>query len=218
MSGRYEEAHSLLATARLYVISADGVPAEQARVLCEAIDGGAGIVQLRNKSLSPAGLLHAARLVSAHARAHGAVFIVNDDPSLAAAAGADGVHLGQDDGDLASARRRLPLGALVGRSTHSLEQAAEAVEARADYLGVGPVHATPTKPGRPAVGLPLVGAVAAAVEIPWFAIGGIDCLNIAEVQAAGASRVAVVRAVCSAADPRAAAEDLASRLTVEALV
>ena len=210
--GQFDEARDRLAAARLYVISADDDPDRQAAVLCSAIDGGAGIVQLRNKAAAAGRLLDCARAVAAHARAHSAVFVVNDVPELVEASGADGVHIGQDDGRVDQVRARLPRGALVGRSTHSLEQARQAMEDGADYIGVGPIHATPTKPGRPAVGLALVRAVAPVVAIPWFAIGGLDTDNLAEVLAAGATRVAVVRAVARAADPRAAAACLVARL------
>lgn len=212
VAGRFDEARARLAAARLYVISADDPPALQAEVLCAAIDGGAGIVQLRNKLTAPAELLNAARRVAAHAHAHAAVFIVNDSPELVEASGADGVHVGQGDGGMAAVRALLPPGALVGRSTHSQQQAAAAVIEAADYIGVGPVHATPTKPGRPAVGLSLVREVAATIQLPWFAIGGLDDANVAEVLEAGAQRVAVVRAVARAGDPRAAAAALLAAL------
>lgn len=206
--GRFEEASRRLGGARLYVISAADPPARQADTLCAAIDGGAGVVQLRNKLAAPADLLQAARRVAAHAHAHGAVFIVNDSPELVEASGADGVHAGQEDGAMARLRAALPPGALVGRSSHSLQQARAAVSEDADYIGVGPVHETPTKPGRPAVGVGLVREVAEAIQLPWFAIGGLELSNLAEVLEAGAQRVAVVRAVARAADPEAAAAEL----------
>jgi thiamine-phosphate pyrophosphorylase len=136
------------------------------------------------------------------------LFVVNDRVDIAMAAGADGVHLGQDDLPLAAARRLWPRG-LVGRSTHSLGQALAAQAEGADYIGVGPVWATPTKPGRPAVGLELVRAVAAAqLRIPWVAIGGVDAGNVGAVLAAGARAIAAVRAVTAASDPEAAARGL----------
>ena len=217
MAGQFDEARGRLAAARLYVISSDDDPDRQAAVLCGAIDGGAGIVQLRNKLAAPGQLLDAARRVAAHARAHAALFIVNDTPDLVEASGAHGVHVGQDDGALSEVRARLPRGALVGRSTHSLVQATEAVADGADYIGVGPVHATPTKPGRPAVGLGLLREVVPVVEVPWFAIGGLDAANLADALAAGATRVAVVRAVAGAADPAAAAAELSAILRAAAV-
>jgi thiamine-phosphate pyrophosphorylase len=210
--GRFEAARARLVDARLYVVSADGEPTWQADTLCAAIDGGADIVQLRNKLAAPSELLEAARRVAAHAAAHGAVFIVNDVPDLVAASGAAGLHAGQHDGATARLRAAIPPGALLGRSTHSLEQATVAVADGADYIGVGPVHETPTKPGRPAVGLELLREVSAAIQVPWFAIGGLDMANLVEAIEAGAQRVAVVRAVCHAADPRAAARDLGAAL------
>src|SRR6202171_2161269 len=203
-----------LRAARLYVVSSDGEAADQARVLCAAIDGGADLVRLRNKQAGPAALLDAAVRVRNHARAHSAIFIVNDHLDLAIEAGADGVHLGQEDLGLPEARRRWDR--IIGRSTHSLGQAIEAQADGADYLGVGPVFATPTKPGRPAVGVELVASVAPVVAIPWFASGGIDATTIGSVLLAGAGRVAVVRAVSAAADPAAAAAELKALLAVPA--
>jgi thiamine-phosphate pyrophosphorylase len=179
-------------------------------MLREALDGGADVVQLRNKVAEPADLFEAARLVAVHARARKALFIVNDHLDLAIDAGADGVHLGQDDLSVEAARSRWD--GLVGRSTHSLDEALEAQRQGVDYLGVGPVYPTPTKPGRPPVGLELLQAVAAAVSIPWFAIGGIDSANLDDVLGAGACGVAVVRAVCEAREPAAAARALRARL------
>lgn len=203
-----------LGDARLYVISGDAVPEFQADVLCSAIDGGASLVQLRNKSAQPRDLLAAARRVRDHAHANGAIFVVNDHLDLARESGADGVHLGQDDLTVAQARDRW--GGLIGLSTHSVAQAISAQEAGADYIGVGPVYETPTKPGRPAVGLGLLAEVRAAVSLPWFAIGGIDAVNVNQVIAAGADRIAVVRAVCDAADPAGAARQLLQHLTAPA--
>ncbi|MHB8508400.1 MAG: thiamine phosphate synthase [Candidatus Dormibacteria bacterium] len=189
------------------MVSAEGDPMAQAEVLCRAVDGGADVVQLRNKAALKRDLLLAALVVAAYARQSDALFIVNDHLDVAMAATADGVHLGQDDLPLRAARRVWGPGHLVGCSTHSLEQALAAESAGADYIGIGPVYATPTKPGRPAVGLELVRA-AAAISIPWFAIGGLDTATLPGVIAAGGSRVAVVRAVASAADPRRAAREL----------
>lgn len=179
-------------------------------MLCAAIDGGADVIQLRNKHAVPADLLGAAVQVGQYAREHGALFIVNDYLELAIQAGADGVHLGQDDLGVEAAHAAW--GGLVGRSTHSLDQAVEAQAQRADYIGVGPLFATPTKPGRPPIGIDLLRQVAQRIAIPWFAIGGINAANLESVLGAGASRVAVVRAVCEAADPRAAAQGLRNRL------
>lgn len=143
---------------------------------------------------------------------HGALFIVNDRIDLALAVGADGVHLGQGDLPPALARRLLGPACLIGRSTHHLAQLQQAVADGCDYVGVGPVHATPTKPGRAPVGLDYVRQAAGASPIPFFAIGGIDATNLGAVRAAGAARVAVVRAISAAADPRLAAGALLNAL------
>jgi thiamine-phosphate pyrophosphorylase len=139
---------------------------------------------------------------------HGALFIVNDRPDLAAAADADGVHVGQDDVPVSEARALLGPDRLVGLSTHTPEQVGAASKAGADYIGVGPVYETPTKPGRPAVGLELVRYAAANAAMPFFAIGGIATRNVAEVREAGAGRVAVVRALTQADDPEGVARKL----------
>jgi thiamine-phosphate pyrophosphorylase len=144
--------------------------------------------------------------------AAGVLFVVNDRLDVAMAVEADGVHLGQVDLPVAAARRLWP-GRILGRSTHSLSQAVEAEREGADYLGVGPVFATPTKPGRPAVGLGYVGSAAAQVRVPWFAIGGIDTSNVAAVVSAGARRVAVVRAVSDAVDVAGAVRALLSAVS-----
>jgi thiamine-phosphate pyrophosphorylase len=199
-----------LARVRLYVITAATDPPE--RVLATvraACDAGAEVVQLRRKGEEARLTLRLAERCREIVTPGGdTLLVVNDRLDIAMVAGADGVHLGQDDLPVAAARRLWPAG-LVGRSTHSLGQALAAQAEGADYIGVGPVWATPTKPGRPAVGLELVGAVAAAgLRIPWVAIGGVDAATVAAVLAAGARSVAVVRAVSAAADPTAAARDL----------
>src|SRR5258708_9414328 len=153
----------LLDRAGLYVISGDQTRERQADILCGAIDGGASLVQLRNKSAEPADLLAAAVRVREHAHAHGAILVVNDHLDLAIEAGADGVHLGQDDLAVAQARARWR--GLVGLSTHSLAQAISAQEAGVAYVGVGPVYETPTKLGPAPVRLGLLAQVSAAVSL-----------------------------------------------------
>lgn len=140
--------------------------------------------------------------------AHAALFIINDRADLVRQAGADGVHLGQEDMPVARARELVGEERLIGLSTHTPEQIDAAGELGVDYIGVGPVYETPTKPGRPAVGLELVRYAAERAAVPFFAIGGIDASNVAAVRAAGASRVAVVRAITAAVDPLAAARQL----------
>lgn len=198
-----------LAAARLYVVTeARHEHARVEAVVGAACEGGADVVQLRRKGDDGLATLRLAERCRAITAAAGVLFVVDDRLDVAMAVDADGVHLGQDDLPLAVARRLWP-GKLVGRSTHSLAQAVDAAREGADYIGVGPVYATPTKPGRPAVGLELVRAVAASgVRVPWFAIGGVDGATVGDVTAAGARRVAVVRAVCDAADVRGAVRAL----------
>jgi thiamine-phosphate pyrophosphorylase len=180
----------------------------------EAVLGaGVDVLQLRDKHAEAGPLLEAAAVLRAAADRHGALLAVNDRADVALAAGADVLHLGQDDLPLAWARRVLGEGVLLGRSTHDLDQARRAAAEPWDYLAVGPVWPTATKPGRPAVGTGLLRAVAGlAPPAPWFAIGGIDEANLAEVTGAGATRVVVVRAITDAADPAAAARGLRRRL------
>ena len=182
-------------------------------VLAAALSGGVDIVQLRDKRATDEQLLVAAVTARRLCDDAGTLLILNDRPDLVAAAGADGCHVGQDDMDVARARALAGPQALVGRSTHTPADIAAARDA--DYIGVGPLHATPTKPGRPAVGLELVRHAAEHAQVPFFAIGGIDAANVGAVVAAGARRIAVVRAIADAADPRAAAAALRSALDRE---
>ena len=203
-----------LAQCSLYLIV--GAGPEQEPVVEAALEAGVRLVQYRAKEGTP-GLTDRQRLAEARALAqrcarHGALFIVNDRPDLALAVGADGVHLGQDDLPTAEARRLLGPDRLLGRSTHALEQLRQALAEGCDYVGVGPVAATPTKPGRTPVGLDYVRQAAAHCPVPFFAIGGIEAANLASVQAAGATRVAVVRAITAAADPGAASRELLAAL------
>lgn len=192
---------------RLYVIvdrTAVG-GRDPAEVAEQAVRGGADCIQWRDKS-SPDGpfLEEAQRLRELTERA-GVLFVVNDRLDVALACGADGVHLGHEDLPVGRARSLAGKRLLIGRSTHSIEEASRSQEEGADYIGVGPVFATPTKPDVRAVGLDLVRQAAAVIQIPWFAIGGIDLQNLPLVLSAGAARVAVVRAVAAASDPEAAA-------------
>ena len=213
MTSRLEQ----LADARLYfVCDAAPAPAELDRLLDGALRGGADLIQLRDKDADDERLIEASRAFRAAADRHGALFLLNDRPDLVGACAADGIHVGQDDIPVAEARRRAGSGAIVGLSSHSPAQfdAAHATSggARPDYLSVGPVWETPTKQGRPAAGLAYVRHAAAHAELPWFAIGGIDTTNIAEVVAAGAERAVVVRAIRDAADPAEAARELRGAL------
>lgn len=199
------ERRTRLHAARLYLVCDEQPDA----FLEAALRGGVDIVQLRVKAPeSDDALLASARRHARVCARHGALFILNDRPDLAEAAGADGVHVGQDDTPVSEARRLVGPERLVGLSTHSPAQIAAAATVDVDYIGVGPVHATPTKPGRPAVGLELVRHAAEHAVTPFFAIGGIDTGNVASVREAGASRIAVVRALTDAEDPERAARAL----------
>jgi thiamine-phosphate pyrophosphorylase len=198
-----------LGDARLYLVC-DARPLAWLRA---ALHGGVDIVQLRDRSLDDAGLVAAARAFRTAASEAGALFILNDRPDLVQACDADGVHVGQDDATPAAARAAVGPERIVGRSTHEPAQAdAAQADPDVDYLAVGPVHATPTKPGRPAAGLDYVSYAARTVTKPWFAIGGLDAGNVGEVLDRGAQRIVVVRAIASAPDPEAAARALGERL------
>jgi thiamine-phosphate pyrophosphorylase len=179
-----------------------------------ALRGGVDVVQLREKGLEARQELAALEVLADAARRHGALLAVNDRADVALAAGADVLHLGQDDLPVPWARRVVGDDVVIGRSTHDEPQAAAAaVEDGADYFCTGPCWPTPTKPGRPAPGLDLVRATAAAAPArPWFAIGGIDHDRLGDVLAAGATRVVVVRAITEADDPEAAARALRGAL------
>ncbi|HEX2411802.1 MAG TPA: thiamine phosphate synthase [Solirubrobacteraceae bacterium] len=198
-----------LAAARLYLVC-DARPVEWLRA---ALRGGVDIVQLRDRSLDDEQLVAAARAFRAAADEAGALFILNDRPDLVPASGADGVHVGQDDATPAEARAAVGPDRIVGRSTHAPDEADAASEdPDVDYLAVGPVHTTPTKPGRPAAGLEYVSYAARTVNKPWFAIGGLDAGNTHEVVERGATRIVVVRAITEAADPAHAARALREAL------
>jgi thiamine-phosphate pyrophosphorylase len=183
-----------------------------------ALRGGVDLVQLRIKHGDDKTIIDAAKRFKRVCHAHQAMLIVNDRPDLAAAADADGVHLGQDDTPVTNARQIMGEERLIGLSTHTPAQVDAAASSGADYIGVGPVNETPTKPGRPAVGLELVQYAAVNAALPFFAIGGISAANVEQVHAAGASRVAVVRALTDAADPEAVARELRDALIQEAQV
>ena len=213
----------LLQQCQLYLVTSPVANLEA--VVAAALGAGVRLVQYRAKADAPAGdapaggpaITDQQRLADARAlrelcARHGALFLVNDRLDLALAVDADGVHLGQDDLPPAIARSLLGPDRLIGRSTNRIEQLHQAVADGCDYVGVGPVNATPTKPGRDPVGLEYVRQAAAASPIPFFAIGGIDATTLDGALAAGASRVAVVRAITHAADPGAASAALLARL------
>jgi thiamine-phosphate pyrophosphorylase len=212
-----------LASARLYLvcgsISDSSSPGGRALpdLLREAIAGGADIVQLREKHLPDEELVAVANATRALCERLGALLIINDRPSVAREVDADGVHVGQDDMPVAEVRELVGPDMLIGLSTHTPAEI-DAVDAElVDYIGVGPVHATPTKPGRPGVGLELVRYAAAHASVPFFAIGGIDAGNAAAAIDAGAQRLCVLRAISCAQDPKHAARELRDLLDTDPL-
>jgi thiamine-phosphate pyrophosphorylase len=212
-----------LATASLYLCTdARRERGDLAEFADAALAGGVDIIQLRDKG-SPGELrfgplearheLEALEVLADAARRHDALVAVNDRADIAVAAGADVLHLGQDDLPLPIARDIIGDGPVIGRSSHSAVEVKAAAAEAVDYFCVGPCWPTPTKPGRPAPGLDLVRATAdLRTDKPWFAIGGIDEQRLPEVLAAGARRIVVVRAITGAEDPRAAAQRLKARL------
>jgi thiamine-phosphate pyrophosphorylase len=197
-----------LRTARLY-LCCDARPRgeDPEPLLRAALRGGVDIVQLREKSLPRREVELSARTFRRLCDTYSALFVVNDDPDLARACDADGVHVGQEDMSPKEARAAVGRDAIVGLSTHSEGQIAAAAQQPVDYISVGPIWETPTKEGRPAVGLELISHAANAAH-PFFAIGGIDTSNAAQAVEAGARRLCVVRAIRDAEDPTASAEEL----------
>ena len=200
------------AAVRLYALISSklcrGSVRETARA---AVAGGADAIQIREKDVPDAQFVALAAEMRELTDETGRLFLVNDRPDIAAIVGADGVHLGQGDLPLAEARRLLRPGAIVGRSTHSIEQARAAVNEGADYVSVGPMFPTSTK-DRPPVGVGLLKQAVAEITVPIVCIGGINAGNVADLVAAGAKCVAASSAICSAPDPKAAAEAIKSKL------
>lgn len=220
-----EQRRARLAAARLYLVC-NCMPGDRdlSDFLAAAISGGVDVVQLREKNLEDEFLTEAASVAADVCDAHGALFILNDRPDIAATVRADGVHIGQDDLPVAEARKVVGPDMLIGLSTHAPSEIDAAVPAApdgspyVDYIGVGPVHATPTKLGRPPVGPELVAYASAHAHVPFFAIGGIDGENIVAVLDAGASRVCVLRAICDARDPERATLALRDALELRPLL
>jgi thiamine-phosphate pyrophosphorylase len=177
-----------------------------------ALRGGVEIVQLRHKSLARGRLLELARTLRDLTSAAGALLVVNDYVDIALLSGADGVHLGPDDMTVESARRVAGGALLVGASASSVEAGAAAVAQGADYLGCGPAFATPNKKEKGVIGPAAIAAIAQAVAVPVFAIGGIDAGNLDELTTLGVRRACVIRAIGDAPDPEAAARDLRAML------
>jgi thiamine-phosphate pyrophosphorylase len=191
-----------LTSAQLYgILDLGYVPEDRAAATArELIRGGVSVIQLRGKGWLPSDLLPVARSVSLHCAEAGVPLIINDYPELVPLCGASGVHVGQDDLPVGRARELAGAGAIVGKSTHSPDQAVAAASEGADYIGFGPLFATATKPDYPAIGLEDIARVHGAVRIPVFCIGGIKPHNLADVLAAGARRVVIVSALLQAED------------------
>lgn len=195
--------------ARLYLVAPSRI---EAGPLVDLVDelaaAGIDLIQLREKEMEAGDLLRVGAPLQEACSAAEVPFIINDRPDVATTLGADGVHVGQNDLPVAAVRRIFPAG-IVGLSTHAPQEVDGTLRIEGlDYMAAGPVHETPTKPGRPAAGLDLVRYAAQCVELPWFAIGGIDHSNLESVMEAGARRVVVVRAITQAPDPVAAAARL----------
>lgn len=210
MTGAAQHSGYRLDGRRLYLCTGDR--ADLAQFLEHCIAGGVDVVQLREKRADARHVLARARLAQRVCHAAGVPFILNDRPDLALELGADGVHLGQDDAPVSLARRMLGPQAIIGLSTHAPHELDAALVEAADYLSVGPVVETPTKPGRPGTGLDYVALAARRAHVPWFVTGGIGPQQIAELARSGARRFVVVRFLTEAPDPREAARVLRARI------
>jgi len=202
--------HLALSHCRLYLCTPDRP--DLAAFLTACIDGGVDVVQLREKHLEARAVVARARVAAAVCADLGVPFVLNDRPDLALDAGADGVHVGQEDATPGLARRILGPDAIVGLSTHAPNELDAAVDEPADYLSAGPVVPTPTKPGRPGTGLGYLTEVAARATVPWFVTGGVTPATVPAMVDAGARRFVVVRWLTEAADPGAAAQALATAI------
>jgi thiamine-phosphate pyrophosphorylase len=196
-----DDRRTRLERARLYLVC-DVIAGD---FVARALSGGVDIVQLRAKHRPDKEIITAGRHYARLCQERQALLIVNDRPDLVDAIEADGVHIGQDDAPVDAARAAVGPDRLIGLSTHTPEQIDRANRADVDYIGVGPVHVTPTKPGRPAVGLTLVRYAARQAQHPFFAIGGVQLANVHDVARAGAARIAVVRALTDVQEPEAMA-------------
>jgi thiamine-phosphate pyrophosphorylase len=202
-----------LVRSRLYlVLEARPHAADPRPLLDAALRGGVDVVQLRDKNLDDDALIAAAEPFRAACDAHDALFVLNDRPDLVAACGADGVHVGRNDTPVGAARSIIGPERLLGLSVSTLDELGDV--AGADYVGVT-AFATPTKDDAVPGGLELLGAAAESLTVPWFAIGGIELSNVAEVAGAGAPGVAVVRAIRDIDEPEDAARQLRAALDRE---
>lgn len=193
---------AVLQDCRLYGIVDLGYvnPDAAASVARAMIDGGVDVIQLRGKQQSIAELTDIAAELHASTKAAHVRLVINDHPGVARDIGAEGLHVGQDDMSVADARAAAGGDCIVGKSTHSVAQAIAAAAEGADYLGFGPLFATPTKPGYPAIGLGDIERVHRAVALPIFCIGGVKLSNLPEIIAAGARRVVIVSEMLQAPD------------------
>lgn len=207
-----------LREARLYGILDLGYVAPQhaSAVAEQLIAGGVDVLQLRAKGIGKDEIVTTARSLYSITSGARIPFIINDHPDIATSVGATGAHLGQEDGTIAGARSS-PGIAIIGRSTHSFDQAVAAEREGADYIGFGPLFPTATKAGRPAIGLGDIARVAQTVKIPVFCIGGIDLHNLHAVLDAGARRVVIVSAILRAADITGYCRDVKAVLLARAL-
>lgn len=205
-------ARQILEKASLYLVTN---PSDNLFGVVEAaLQGGLTLVQYRDKNADDTVRLHNAQKLCHLCHQYGALFILNDRVDLASAVKADGVHLGQQDIPIALAREILGPYSIIGRSTTNPEEMQKALAEGPDYLGVGPVYETPTKAGKAAAGHEYVRYAQQHCPIPWFAIGGIDASNVQEVKQAGASRVAVVRAIMQADNPTLETQALLFQLSL----
>lgn len=196
----------------LYVVTAPRPGMTYQDMVAQACAGGADAVQLRDKDLSARELFRLAKELQSLCDKTGTLFLLNDRVDVALAADVDGVHVGQEDLPVRAVRALVGHRKIIGCSTHSTAQALQAAGDGADYVSCGPLFATPTKPGRPAVGVPLVAEYRKLLRIPFVAIGGVDASSVDNVVRAGADRVAVVRAVVNAPSVEAAARSMKDQI------
>ncbi len=208
--------HNLLSSSRLYGILDTGyiTPADMGTVAQKLLRGGIRVLQLRAKKSSEAEIIAMAQEILPTVRAAGGIFLINDHPHLVPVIGADGAHIGQDDMTVGEARRLAGEKAIIGLSTHSLEQVEQAVLQQPDYIGFGPLFATPTKPDYKPIGLADIEKAQAMVPFPVFCIGGITAKTLPQVVAARAQRVVIVSDLLKAEDPSARAREFLERLSV----
>ncbi len=214
MSNLGGERRARLAKAHLYLCTPDRP--DLAEFISSVCTAGVDIVQLRDKLLDARQLLSRANVARDATHEHGGLFIMNDRPDLALECGADGVHVGQDDVPPALCRRILGDDAIVGLSTHTIEELHAAMDEPVDYLGVGPVEPTPTKPGRAGTGLQHIRAASKRLgaRTPFFVTGGVNASTLPSIAASGATRYVVVRAITEAEDPVGATKELRSLMSV----